>query len=81
MKRAFSDAFEFSVDDLKSIGKGAAIATAGAVLTWSATLLVPAIETTANGGSADWRRLGLLLAAAVASSLVNAGRKFIQVGD
>lgn len=78
MKREASRPFEFSREDLLKVARGAIVAVTGAFATWTVTLLVPAIERAADGGSSDWRRLGLLLAAAVASSLVNAGRKFVS---
>lgn len=77
MKTESSRPFEFSREDFVKIGRGAGVAVVGAFSTWTMTLLVPAIERTADGGSAEWRRLWLLLAAAVVSSLVNAGRKFV----
>lgn len=76
LRETDSRPFELSRDDLRSILRGAGLAVAGAVLTWAATILVPALQ---SGDPFEWRGLLSLLAAAVVSALVNTLRKY--VGD
>jgi hypothetical protein len=56
--------------DWKSIGRGAAIALAGAALTYATTIVIPAMEGSGNAT--------LLTAAAFASVAVNVLRKALE---
>jgi hypothetical protein len=56
--------------DWKSIGRGAAIALAGAALTYATTIVIPAMEGSGNAT--------LLTAAAFASVAVNVLRKSME---
>jgi hypothetical protein len=56
--------------DWKSIGRGAAIALAGAALTYATTIVIPAMEVSGNAT--------LLTAAAFASVAVNVLRKALE---
>jgi hypothetical protein len=56
--------------DWGSIGRGAAIAIGGAVLTFAATVLIPAMQASGNAT--------LLMIAAFASVAINIARKALE---
>lgn len=64
-----SPRFRLNRDDLASIGRGALLAAAGAVVTYLATEVLPHLDQTTVVGA---------VVAGIASTLINAIRKYVS---